>query len=766
MQLGRYIEFILQRRWWVIVFTTALMLLAASGGERLVVADDFRQLLGSDNPQLGALNALENAYAASNTVLIAVSVDQGSVFTRRTLGAIEELTEAAWQTPYSSRVDSLTGFTYSRAQGDDLMVTPLVEEAAALGEADLARIARIARNEPELIGRLVSHDGRVGAVVISFAKAGNQSALIAEVPDFLHAVLHQARAQYPELGYHMTGDVILNRTVNDAMEDGVRSTLPLGFVLVLVGVALLLRSLFSVGVIVVMMIFGILTTIGFAGWAGMVLSPLTSGVPVVIMVLAVAHSVHIVTAVLLNLGRGMDRRAAILESMHMNASPVFLTSVTTMIGFLSLNSSDSPPVQIMGNLSAFGMLCIFLYSMTLLPALLSVLPLRARRIHSKTSPLFERFADFVVARHKLLLGGGLAVSVILVAGIPRNEFSDDWTKQFDERYQFRQDTDFVSQNLTGLNALEYSLESGEEGGITDPQYLHKVEAFADWARSQPEVLHVRAFTDIMKRLNRNMHGDDPARYRLPQDAALAAQYLLLYELSIPFGADLNDRIDVAKSATRMTVTVRDLTARQMRQLDARAQGWIEHNAPGLAGEASGITMIFAHLAQRNLESILRGTILGMALISLLLIGVFRSLRLGLVSLVPNFVPPAMGFGLWGYVVGQVSFPAAMTTIIAFGIIVDDTIHFMTKYRRGQQDGLAGTEAVRYAFRTTGPALFTTSIVLMAGFVVFAFSGYEGIWILGMMVTLMVGLGIIVDFLLLPPLLLALDKSKGFRRPQA
>ena len=760
MQLDRYIDFVLRRRWWVITFTTLLMLLAASGGDRLIVANDFRQLLGKDNPQLAALNALEDTYAASSMVLIAVSVRNGSVFTRRTLGAIEELTEAAWKTPYSNRVDSLTNYNHTRAEGDDLIVEPLVDGVEALSDDDLARMEQIVRNEPELVGRLVSRDGRVGALVISFVKAKNQSAMVVEVPDYLNAALEKARARYPELDYHVTGDVILNRTVNAAMEDGVQSTLPLGFVLVLIGTALLLRSLFGVVVIVVMMTFGIITTIGFAGWTGMVFSPLTAGVPVVVMVLAVAHSIHIVTAVLLNMGQGVDRQAAIAESLRFNASPVFLTSVTTMIGFLSLNSSDSPPVQVMGNLSAFGMLCIYVYSMTLLPALLSILLLRSRLLHSEESPFFERFGGFVVERRKILLWSGLIVSVVLVAGIPRNEFSDDWTKQFDERYQFRRDTDFVSKNLTGLNALEYSLDSGVEGGITDPQYLRKVEAFAEWAMKQPEVVHVRAFSDIMKRLNRNMHGDDPSLNRLPDDSRLAAQYLLLYELSIPFGGDLNDRIDVAKSATRMTLTVTDLSARDMRALDARAQAWIKANAPGLAGEASGITMIFAHLAQRNLESILRGTIIGMALISLILIWVFRSLRLGLVSLVPNFIPPAMGFGLWGYFVGQVSFPATMTTIVAFGIIVDDTIHFMTKYRKGRRDDLPGADAVRYAFRSTGHALFTTSAVLAAGFVVFAFSGYEGIWILGLMVTMMVVLGIIVDFLLLPPLLLAFDRRKS------
>lgn len=759
MRLDAYVNLVLRRRWVVIALALAVMVGAAAGGDRLVVADDFRQLLGKDNPQLASLNALENTYSAFDTALIAVSVRQGTVFTPATLGAIEELTEAAWKTPYSNRVDSLTNYNRTYADGDDLIVEPLVDGADALSDDDLQRIEKIALNEPELAARLVSRDGRVGAIAISFVRTGNQSAMVAEVPDYLNGLLAEARARHPGLDYHLTGDVIFNRTVNAAMEEGVQSTLPLGFLLVLVGTAFLLRSSLCVLVIVVMMAFGIFTTIGFAGWTRMVFSPLVAGVPVVVMVLAVAHSIHIVTGVLLNMGRGMDRQAAIAESLRVNAWPVFLTSITTMIGFLSLNSSDSPPVRIMGNLSAFGMLSIFLYSMTLLPALLSVLPLRPRPAPSEGSSLFDRFGSFVVERRKPLLWSGLVLAVALAAGVPRNEFSDDWTKQFDDSYQFRRDTDFVSRNLTGLNALEYSLRSGRENGITDLDYLRKVETFAAWMREQPEVTHVRTFSDTMKRLNRSMNGDDPAFYRLPDSLELAAQYLLLYELSIPFGGDLNDRMDIAKSSTRMTVTVSDLSAREMREFDKRVQAHMETAAPAFTGEASGITMIFAHLAQRNMESILRGTIIGMTLISLILIWVFKSIRLGLISLVPNFIPPIMGFGLWGYAVGQISFPAMMTTIIAFGIIVDDTIHFMTKYLKGRRDGLSESEAVRYSFHTVGRALFTTSAVLAAGFVVFVFSGYQGIWILGLMVSIMVILGIITDFLLLPPLLMALDRKR-------
>ncbi len=223
---------------------------------------------------------------------------------------------------------------------------------------------------------------------------------------------------------------------------------------------------------------------------------------------------------------------------------------------------------------------------------------------------------------------------------------------------------------------------------------------------QPEVTYVQAFPDIMKRLNKNMHDDDLNFYRIPDDPELAAQYLLLYELSLPFGSDLNDRIDIAKSATRMTVVIRNVSSKGQRQLDQRAQAWLLANSPDLATEATGVSIIFAHLSIQNIVSMLRGTITAMALISLILILVFKSVRIGLVSLVPNFIPAAMSFGLWGYLVGTIGMAASVVTAIAFGIVVDDTIHFLSKYLKARREGKHASDAVRSAFRTVGRALFT------------------------------------------------------------
>ena len=758
--LDRYTEVILRRRWLVIALA-ALFMLALTGGVRFIgVTNDYRSLFDEGNPQLAAFDALEATYTESNTALIAVAPREGQVFTRETLGAIEELTEAAWRAPYSTRVDSLTNYNHSEAFGDDLIVEPLVEDALSLDDAGLERVREIALNATEIAGRLVARDGRVAGLAITFALPENPDAAVAEITDYLNALLDESRASRGDIAYYLTGDVVLNRAFADATRDDMEKLTPVVLLVILVMTAALLRSAVGTLVSVLVVMFTVNTTMGFAGWTGTVFTPVNAGVPLIIMTIAVADSIHLITSALAGVRRGLDKSAAIIEAVRSNAWPVFLTSATTAGGFLTLNFSDSPPFHVLGNLVAFGVLWAFIYSMTLLPALLAVLPLRARPPRPGQADFFERFGAFVIERRTFLLWFFILLAVALVSGIPRNELTDNWTQYFDERYRFRRDTDFVIENLTGMETLEYSLPSGREGGITDPGYLRAVDAFAQWYREQAEVSHVRAFPDIMKRLNRNMHADDPAFHRLPDDPELAAQYLLLYELSLPFGSDLNNRIDIAKSATRMTVVVRGhVSSQQLRALDARAHDWLRANAPGLATPATGISITFAHLSQRNIDSMLRATVIAMALISFIFIWVFKSVRLGVISLVPNFLPAALSFGLWGYLVGQVGLAGSVMTAIAFGIIVDDTTHFLTKYLKARRAGQPAPEAVLYTFRTVGRALWTTTLVLVAGFLVFALSGFEVSWSLGLMVTGTIGFALLADFLLLPPLLMAIDRKK-------
>ena len=325
--------------------------------------------------------------------------------------------------------------------------------------------------------------------------------------------------------------------------------------------------------------------------------------------------------------------------------PVFLTSFTTAIGFLSLNFSEMPPFRVMGNIVAFGSMCAFVYAVTLLPALISLMPMR--RGHEGKRNIFDNFGRFVVSRHLTLLWSFGIVAVVLIAGISRIELNANLHVALDERFEYRRASDFVSENFTGLEPFEYSLSAGREGGVTDIDYLRRVEAFAEWFRDQPEVAHVFGITDIMKRLNKNLNNDNPDFYMVPDDSGLAAQYLLLYEFSLPVGLDLNNLIDVERSSTRVTVVLKALSASEKIDLDNRARTWLRENAPDMETGASGVTIVVAYSIKRNIEIMLIGTVIAMGIVSFLLIFVFRSLRFGMISLIPNFLRRQWRWGCGG-----------------------------------------------------------------------------------------------------------------------
>jgi len=360
------------------------------------------------------------------------------------------------------------------------------------------------------------------------------------------------------------------------------------------------------------------------------------------------------------------------------------------------------------------------------------------------------------------LPGMTLLVVLLVSFLPRNELNDVFVEYFDETIPFRQATDFTVENLTGMYLIDFSIQSAEPGGISDPEFLQELEDFANWFRAQPETLHVNVFTDIMKRLNRNMHGDNDNMYRLPGERNLAAQYLLMYEMSLPYGLDLNNQINVDKSATRMVVTLQTLSTNQMIALEQRSDDWIAENAKYIkAAAASGPTMMFAHIGKRNIISMLGGTTIALVLISMIMIIALRSFKLGLTSMVPNLVPAAMGFGIWGIFIGEVGLGLSVVASMTLGIVVDDTVHYMSKFQRARvEKGYDAEQAVRYAFTSVGRALLVTSVVLIAGFLVLSFSAFKLNSDMGLLTALVIALALIADFLLLPTLLMKIEEKSN------
>ena len=272
--------------------------------------------------------------------------------------------------------------------------------------------------------------------------------------------------------------------------------------------------------------------------------------------------------------------------------------------------------------------------------------------------------------------------------------------------------------------------------------------------------NVGAISQVMKDLNKSMHGDDAAYDVVPESRELAAQYLLLYEMSLPYGLDLNNTIDVSKSQSRVIVLLQDASSADMRALNARAESWLKDNAPDLFTKGSGLSMAFAYVSERNIRSMLFGSLIALVSISFVLIIALRSFKIGLISLVPNLVPAAMALGIWGYLVGEVGLSVAIVVAVTLGIVVDDTVHFLSKSLRARRErGMSPEQAIEETFQTVGVALWITSAALIAGFGVLYLSGFKVNAEMGLLSAVTIAIALFADYFLLPPILLKLDRGK-------
>jgi uncharacterized protein len=754
-------------RWPVVLLGIASVVAAGYGGQFLSFSNNYRYFFAPENPQYKAFTELQNVYSKRDNLVFVLRPKDGNVFTRETLTAVRWLTDEGWKLPFVMRADSVTNYQHTQAEGDDLSVADLVKDPSALDQAGLERVRAIATNEPLLKDRIVAPDGHATGVVLTMVMPDKSPIEASTAMAATRAVVDRFRAQYPGIEIRLTGSVALSNAFGEATQADITTLVPLMYLVVALTSLVLLRSLGAMFCVMIVLTMATVAAMGLAGWLNMTLTPPSALAPVIILTLAIAESVHVIHNFLHELRGGRTRFEAVIESTRVNFGAITLTSVTNAVGFLSLNAADAPPFRDLGNIVSLGVLTTWVYALLFLPALLAILPIGKRgNVVSDEGGGFMRFlANFVITLRIPLAVTLSALTIWLGMQIPKIELNDQFVNWFDRSIEFRRDTDFMIEHLTGIYTVDYSIKAGESNGITNPAFLNKVEDFANWAREQPNVLHVFTITDIMKRLNKNLNADDPAFYKVPDDRQLAAQYLLLYELSLPLGLDLNDTINVDKSATRVIVTLKGVvSAVDTRAFKAKADAWIAANIPSSAGvEGASPAIMFSFIAQRNIDANLFGTGWAMVAISFLLIVPFRSLRLGLISLIPNLVPIIMTFGVWYFLVGRLGMASSIVTATSLGIVVDSTIHLLSKYIRGRRElQLSPEDAVRYSFSTVGPALWILTAALLLGFLVLSLSPFEVNRAMGLLTAICIAFAIVADFFLLPPLLMLVDRRKRDR----
>ena len=756
---ARFAEIILNNRIIVIFLSLLVVGLLGTGTSKLYMDGSNEAFFSDDNPELLAFHKLENTYTKHDNVIIVLAPKDGNVFTRSTLSAIENLTAASWQMPYSSRVDSITNFQYTEAVEDDLIVRDMVTDANSLSDDEVQKVKQAVLSEPILFKQLISEKGHVTGINVTLQIAPlERTVATAEIAEYTRAMKADLKASNPNINVYLSGMVMMDDAFNTSAINDVSKLLPFSFACMMLLLAILVGRFFGTLVTFLVILFSIIAAMGVGGMLGYPLTGVSSSTPIIILTVAIANCIHVLTTYVQSLKEGQSKKEAMANSLKINLQPVFLASATTAIGFLTMNFSEVPPFNHLGTLVAIGVLLSFALSITFLPALVTLLPKSRAKFKESDGKTLLAIADFVIRQRRACLWGMTLITVFLIANLPRNELNDIFVHYFSESIDFRTDTDFMVENLTGVYTLNWSLESKGSGGISEPGFLQDTENFSLWLEQQPETIHVSRFTEIMKRLNKNMHGDDDAYYKLPDSRDLAAQYLLLYEMSLPYGLDLNNQINVDKSSTKIRATTQTISSKQVIALDKKAKAWIRENTSYVTRVDSASTVLmFSHIGQRNIKTMLVGTVIALVLISVILMLALRSLKLGALSLIPNLIPAAAGFGVWGILVGQVGLSLSVVTGMTFGIVIDYTVHFMSKYLRARrEDDLSPENAIRYAFKNVGQALVITTIILVIGFGVLGTSVFAFNATMGQVTAIIISIALAAVLFLLPPLLLKIE----------
>lgn len=733
--------------------------LCLPGLHQLTFSNDYRIFFSQDNPELNDFNHFQNLFGRSDSITMVIHNPSGTLLNADIGPDLEWLVDEAQSIKYVTRVEALTNAQNIVADDDELTIQPLLENTYLLDNDEYLEKQKIALKNPFIRGSLLSDSADTTAINIVFNLPQKSPFEVLEAAQAARLLQKRFSDLQPELKSAVSGIVMLNAAFSEAGISDIFSLLPIVFIVLFILLAAILRSLYATAIIFVCITGSCLFSMAIAGWLSIPITVVSVSSLIIIMTLAVANSMHLLVTMLnnLNINADTDKTQAITASIHTNLLPITLTSLTTIISFLTLNFSDAPPYWHLGNITALGVFAAWFLSFSLLPLLMLMIPRKSKANENsqKQQQRMAKISLWVIRHYRPVLFIGLIVTGGLISAVPKLVFNDQFIEYFSHNISFRRDTEFMQQHLSGLYHVEYVIDAKQTQGIFTSTYMHAVEDYTNWLKQQKEVQHVYSYSDLLKQLNQLLHGNDSFWYQLPEDEDTAAQQFLLYEFSLDADADIENRISLDKSSTRLTVITENLSSIEMQAFVERAAVWQQNHWPeDMLSAATGPAVMFAYISQRNIDSMVSGNIIALLAISAILLLLLRNVSLGVISFFANSLPILMMFGLWTLIVGEVGMVGTTIAAATLGIVVDDTIHFLSKFLYAKQKlNLSTAAAIEYTFSTVGVAIVSTTVVLVGGLSVLILSDFQLNQQAGLLTVITIILALLFDFLILPAALL-------------
>lgn len=756
-------HWILRQRKWVLIAFAAMIALAPLSFDRLYHDDSNESYFLEHDPNLKAFNQLIDLFGDNEYLLVGIPARQQDrdVFTAPTINLVNDLTQFLENHRHVTQVRSLSKYEYTHDDDGLLATDELFEDMAGLDAEALNHAREVMKNEDLALGSLITADLKHTVIAARTTYLRGENDHKVEVVNELRAFIDEHNYKAEGYQLHLSGIPVIGERFATLTKRDMAWINPVMAVIMVTILLIIFRSLAATMVPMLLIGSTVLLTISIQAWLGWPFTAVNSALIPTVIVLSVGTSIHVLVDFYRIRNQGLSPYDAAQAAVADLLFPIFFTCLTTALGFITLAITELAPVRQFALLAATAAMLIFLLAMSALPAALSFIPWIAKGRSQNKDHLIHQFLQwlpsFVYKHRKGTAILGLSIALFSLVGIRFISVDTNIINYFKKDAWVSQDLHYFNEQFQGIANLEFIIDSGETGGIHQPNFLQRVDSLQNHLEQLGSSGKAISLIRFHKQINQSLNEDKAEFYALPTSANMAAQFLLLYENTGP-DEDLSDLKDFDERYLRLSIPFRNMDARDM----TAELGSIKKH---LAAEFSDLNMeITGGMVMNNAQNtyVNNGMLasFGMAIlmIGLSFILLFRSFKYGLIALIPSIVPVLLTGGLVSLAGISLDLGTMIVGAMTIGIAVDDSIHLMSRYLLQRKKGEAVLPAISAALATTGKAVILTSIILVCGFSVMLLGSFVSYIYVGLFSAMIMSFALIGDLFFMPALLLIFDRK--------
>lgn len=735
----------------------------------LFITQDFsyRTWYSPEDPLLQKFDKFERYFGNDDTLIIGLYNPNG-LYNPKSLRKLQKITDDVWKIPHIVRVDSLTNYDYVSVDGDEINVSPLANDSKPIKEKDAQLIRKKVKNHDFLEGTYISKDSKLSLVIAqvqpSYVQIADNSLITQKARELIKKYSDH------EHSIQISGSSVLTHMFKEATEEDMTFLIPIVYLIFTLIFWIIYKRKSGIFIPYLVITVSILMMMGTASYLGHTINTLSGVAPNILLTIAIADTIHILTVYFFGLKQGFNNTEAVNYSLTKNFYPTLLTSITTAVGFFSFSGAKIGPIAEMGVAVGIGVFYAWICTYMVIGPILQLMP-EIKKVNNYNKNTIDESGKQIIVTDKtkkivaailkfklpivfisIILGG-----ISLVISSKYLVVNLDPYSQFSKKNTFIKDINKIKNHLGPTDKIDFIVYSDKDLNAKNPIFLKKLEKFENWLNSLPYVTQTFSINDVIKDINKTLNFGDPLFSKIPKSQQEVAQELFLYESGLPEGKELTNLKNITEDAVHLSAKwniVKSKEANEKMKTIADKAKKLD-----LKIDITGKVPLFHDLTPYVVSSFLESFVLALSIITILLIIVLKSFKLSFLALIPNLFPLLIGSAIYALSGEYIDLASVLIASVCLGIAVDDSIHFLFEYKKYKALDYSTKQTIEQIFTNTAPSLINTTIIIMIGFGIFYFANYIPNAKFGVMVAVILFVALLADLLLLPAILLITDKDK-------